>query len=93
MVTGLLEQVSTKPIGQASGVALTSHCANSVGQPEVGQIIYLEAQKDTETFGLHTIESAKDLLEPKRLYPRKLVAQVADIYGWQRFPILWPTPS
>jgi len=30
----------------------------TMGKPQVQQIIYLEDQKDTDTFGLHTVESA-----------------------------------
>jgi hypothetical protein len=29
-----------------------------MGKPQVQQIIYLADQKDTDTFGLHTVETA-----------------------------------
>ncbi|KAF8539158.1 hypothetical protein BDD12DRAFT_925211, partial [Trichophaea hybrida] len=42
----------------------------SMGRPEVQQIIYLEDKKDTDTFGLHTVESAMKagLLRAERTY-------------------------
>ena len=44
----------------------------TMGKPQVQQIIYLEDQRDENTFGLHTVESAMKagLLRAKRTYAR-----------------------
>lgn len=43
----------------------------TVGRPEIQEIIYLEElknEKDPETFGLYTVESAKGILIEQRMY-------------------------
>ena len=56
-------------------MVLTSGGVKLVGQPQLGQIIYIEEKRnDPRTFGLYTLDSKKDLnFRVERLYPMVLI--------------------